>query len=278
MKMDKQTVAYSKDGIHLEIGSKCGAIDEPHSHSNEYQIEVLFSGTAKNISADNPEVFPGYIDIYNPNDSHQTDYRDTDSFIFSIELNALKKIYSDMNVFQNEPIFNPKINKQCGIPLELLTQELRFLKQLEMVPVSNSIELYKEYKVLNLLKLILHDLEDNKVKHNLKVIDYYSRQKMLEIKEWINENFQRDDIGISNLAELSHLSRFHFIRTFKEVVGQSPYDYLISVRVNAAINIIKNGKYRNIDDVSANVGFKNTAQLRYHVKRLKRLLPSKIII
>jgi len=278
MKIDEQTVAYSKDGIHLEIGQKYGAIDNPHSHDDEYQIELILKGRSQNIADQRcGDVTPGYIDIYNPSDMHQTNYLHTDSFIFHVQLNALKKIYNEMNIFKREPIFNPMVSKKSNIPLAFLTHELQILKELQVVPSSNMIEMYKEQKVLALLKLMLRDVEVSNVDRHLRTIDYYSRQKMLKIKEWIHANFHRDDITIRTLAEMSHLSRFHFIRVFNEVLGKSPYDYLIEVRVNAALSMLKGRKYRNIDEVSLVVGFRNTSQLRYHFKRLKGYLPSQVL-
>lgn len=276
MKIDKQSIAYSRDGIHLEIGEKQGFNEEPHSHSDEYQIEILLTGTANDIADENNKINPGNIAIYNPNETHQTHYHDTDSFIFHIKLDAIKKIYHEMNVFHFDPLFDPNKHTKCSIPISLLATELQLLKDLQSIPDTNSIEIYKECKALQLLKVLLCDLENNKVSQKLRIIDYYSRQKMLAIKEWIHANFHRDDITIHTLAEKSHLSRFHFIRVFKEVVGKSPYDYLMDVRVNAAINIIQKKKYRCIDEVSLDVGFRNTAQLRYHMKKIKGYLPSQI--
>lgn len=278
MKIDEQTVAYSKDGIHLEIGQKYGAIDNPHSHDDEYQIELILQGRSQNIADQRcGAVTPGYIDIYNPGDRHQINYRNTDSFIFHVKLNALKKIYNEMNIYQREPMFNPMVSKKSNIPIAFLVHERQILKELQVAPLSDMIDMYKEQKVFTLLKLLLRDVEDSNVNTHLRTIDYYSRQKMLKIKEWIHANFHRDDITIHTLAEMSHLSRFHFIRVFNEVIGKSPYDYLIDVRVNAALGMLKSRKYRNIDEVSLVVGFKNTSQLRYHFKRLKGFLPSQVL-
>lgn len=277
MKVDKQTVSYSKQGIHLEIGKKYGAIECPHSHDDEYQFEILLEGTAKNLANKNHEiVIPGYINAYNPGDSHQTCYADTNSFIFHIKLDAMKKMYDEINISQNEPIFNSIMNKQCSVPLPLLKQEIQSLKELQNISLSKASNLYKEDKVLTILKLFLRDLEGNRMAHKLKVVDYYSRQRIIKVKDWLQSNFHHDDITVNKLAGMLHMSPFHFIRTFKQVLGASPYEFLMNIRIDAAIKRLKEKRFRNIDEVSLEVGFRSTSQLRYHIKKIKGYLPSQI--
>ena len=102
-------------------------------------------------------------------------------------------------------------------------------------------------------------------------MDRSSHHKVEKARKWIQKNFYQDDINISSLAELSHLSTFHFIRVFKLIYGKTPYDYLMETRVKEAIKILKNNKYRNMEDVSISVGLRNAAQLRYHLKQKPEL-------
>ncbi len=81
------------------------------------------------------------------------------------------------------------------------------------------------------------------------------------------KNFHQDNISIAFLAELSHLSKFHFIRIFKTMYAKTPYEYLIETRVKEAIKILGSQTYQNMKEVSLSVGLRNTAQLRYHLKK-----------
>lgn len=42
----------------------------------------------------------------------------------------------------------------------------------------------------------------------------------------------------------------------------------METRVKEAIKILKGKKYRNMEEVTLSVGLKNTAQLRYHLKKI----------
>jgi AraC family transcriptional regulator len=69
-----------------------------------------------------------------------------------------------------------------------------------------------------------------------------------------------NDITISNLAAVAGLSPFHFIRAFKESVGVSPYQYVLSERVHRARELLSIQDLA-IVDVAHAVGFSDATQL-----------------
>ncbi|MEQ9426600.1 MAG: AraC family transcriptional regulator [Cyclobacteriaceae bacterium] len=74
-----------------------------------------------------------------------------------------------------------------------------------------------------------------------------------EAKAYMHANFSSSNLGIDRIASVSHLSRFHFGRTFKELTGYSPYEYLLKVRLHNARELLK--KDRNITEVAFQSGF-----------------------
>jgi AraC family transcriptional regulator len=54
--------------------------------------------------------------------------------------------------------------------------------------------------------------------------------QLRRVKELIDAQISTD-VAISDLAVVAELSQFHFIRAFKESVGLSPYQYILSERV-----------------------------------------------
>ena len=276
MKLDEQVAIYSENGIHLEIGAKQGAIPEPHLHHDDYQIEVLLKGEADNLYEATPKIIPGYINVFNPGQLHLTEYHSTDSFIFNIKLSVIKSLLETMNLQPYEPCYDTSRLSRFSIPTAILAQEIQLLQQAHIYALQdNTLLMYKEDKVLSLLRLVLRNLADNGSNKDL-VINPHNFIKISKAKEWLLQYYQREDITITELAGICHLSPFHFIRSFKAAYGKSPYDYLIEIRINHALNIIKSRKFKNIDEVSFTVGFRNTAQLRYHFKQLKGCLPSQI--
>ena len=59
------------------------------------------------------------------------------------------------------------------------------------------------------------------------------------VKLFMNENFM-EDISLTQLADLSNMSVFHFNRLFKKITNCTPYKYLLSVRLQLAQLHLKN--------------------------------------
>ena len=71
-----------------------------------------------------------------------------------------------------------------------------------------------------------------------------------------------EDIGLTELAEVAGLSRYHFVRVFKKAwLGLSPYQYLLSERVARAKRLLA---YTGLplSEVASQCGFRSTAHFR----------------
>ncbi len=63
-----------------------------------------------------------------------------------------------------------------------------------------------------------------------------------------------DPISIDDLARASGTSRFHMSRLFRDAVGQSPYQYLLRIRIERAAELLRSGK-QSVTEVAFAVGF-----------------------
>jgi len=63
------------------------------------------------------------------------------------------------------------------------------------------------------------------------------------------------------------MSQEHMSRIFKQEVGQNFKDYLMSVRYNKAMEILKNNPNAKLKDVAAAVGCTNTKALSRLLKK-----------
>lgn len=68
-------------------------------------------------------------------------------------------------------------------------------------------------------------------------------------------------IGVSDLAELCGLSRFHFTRAFKKATGSSPYAHVTAKRIDRARDLLGQSELR-IETIAGLVGFPTSAQFR----------------
>jgi AraC family transcriptional regulator len=96
--------------------------------------------------------------------------------------------------------------------------------------------------------------------------------QLRRIKEFVDAHTSKE-IGISDLANLVGLSQFHLIRAFKNSVGLSPYQYVLSARISAAKELLSNSD-RSIADVARAVGFTDSSQLNRVFLKLIGVTPT----
>lgn len=72
-------------------------------------------------------------------------------------------------------------------------------------------------------------------------------------KEYIDHNF-KENITLDSLAEIVHLNKFYFSRTFKNETSHTPIEYINIRRIEEAKVLLKTTDY-NISEISNIIGF-----------------------
>lgn len=102
-----------------------------------------------------------------------------------------------------------------------------------------------------------------------------ARQEYLKrlntIVEYINNNLDKK-ISISELAEISNFSKFHFHRIMKSLWGEPIGNYIIRTRVETAALLIR---YTNLEiqDIAYSVGYNKPSSLNKIFKQYYNFLP-----
>lgn len=84
-----------------------------------------------------------------------------------------------------------------------------------------------------------------------KVKDFYIKEALA----FIEHNYM-NDISVENIAESSGLNRSYFGKIFKESVGKSPQEFLISYRMIKAAELLRMTRY-SINEIGSAVGYPN---------------------
>jgi len=88
--------------------------------------------------------------------------------------------------------------------------------------------------------------------------------KLAQVKDFIEAHLA-EDLTISQMATVAHLSQFHFARAFKAATSQSPHRYVTQRRIERA-KILLSVTRLSVFEVAHRVGFSNqshfTAQFR----------------
>ena len=79
--------------------------------------------------------------------------------------------------------------------------------------------------------------------------------EMEQATRYFNEHFH-EDISIDNYAAQKHMSTCWFIRSFKQFNGATPMQYILSVRIANAKNLLDTTTY-NVTEIASIVGYEN---------------------
>ena len=80
----------------------------------------------------------------------------------------------------------------------------------------------------------------------------YLYRRIVQAKCYIDK-FYANKIDLNNISEEAHFSKFHFNRLFKSVYGKTPHQYLTTVRMDMAQQLLRQGK--PVSDVCLLVGY-----------------------
>ncbi|MFI3238142.1 MAG: AraC family transcriptional regulator [Lachnospiraceae bacterium] len=102
-----------------------------------------------------------------------------------------------------------------------------------------------------------YDLEDIRKKAKVRAI----QDSIVYMEEHLVEN-----IAVEDLAEISKLSKFHYIRRFKDLTSYTPIQYLMNLRIEYAKVMLCEEQEMNIMEVALAAGFNH---MGYFVKIFK---------
>lgn len=100
-----------------------------------------------------------------------------------------------------------------------------------------------------------------------------ARHALRSVEEYIYAHLDQD-IALADLANVAHLSEFHFARLFKQTTGLPPHQFVIHQRVERAKRLIA-ARRLSLAQVAVEVGFNDQSQLNRHFKRLVGVTPKR---
>lgn len=98
----------------------------------------------------------------------------------------------------------------------------------------------------------------------------YLYRRIVRAKLFIDARYA-DAINLDDIADEAYFSKYHFIRLFKKAYGKTPHQYLIKVRVDAAMLLLQKGL--PVQEVCFAVGFDSVSSFSALFKKLLKQSP-----
>ncbi|NEQ54585.1 MAG: helix-turn-helix transcriptional regulator [Leptolyngbya sp. SIO3F4] len=109
---------------------------------------------------------------------------------------------------------------------------------------------------------------------NLLNLHPVERQRLGSVIDYI-ETHLTADVSLSDLALEAGLSKFHFSRLFKDIIGLTPHKYVLKRRIEKATQFLKQGE--TIAQVSYLLGFTDQSHFTRVFRQFKGVTPRSYI-
>lgn len=97
------------------------------------------------------------------------------------------------------------------------------------------------------------------------------QRQLLQVLDYIDA-YLHQEIKLTDLASLLGMSEFYFSRQFKQVIGTTPYQYLLQQRIERAKQLLRQSD-RSIADIALTCGFNSHSHLSKQFRQLTGTTP-----
>jgi AraC-like DNA-binding protein len=248
--------------IEMRRATSSSACYHPHSHE-EFSFGVIDAGEANYINRGNSyTIKSGDTVTINPNDVHSCNpiqgkwsYR-----MLFINSDWIRQLQSEMSG-QKLSTYQPFINHY-----ETDAAYFNDFDQLFKQLMNQSNVLKAETLLIDFLERCFY--ADRLRYHSAKL--QHDSHRLQGVKELIIEQLGHQ-FSLDDLAQQAGLSRYHFLRCFKQQFGLSPHAYQLDKRIEKAKRLLQTGK--SIIDTSLALGFNDQSHFQRNFKKRLAVTP-----
>jgi AraC family transcriptional regulator len=101
-----------------------------------------------------------------------------------------------------------------------------------------------------------------------------SYQASRRIEAYLRENYMRK-LSITKMADVLGVSGGHFLTSFRESFGQTPHQFLLMLRLNAAEDMLVNTKI-SLAEIADRAGFSSQSHMTTALKKIRLITPGEL--
>lgn len=229
----------------------------------DYQLIYVASGKAHFHFGDKEEIITaGHMVLYRPKESQKYEYylqEQPEVYWVHFTGGNVKNILHSYGISDDLKIF------RCGSSLEYQNHFRIMIQELQLCK-----EHYPELLEMHLRQIFI--MLHRQLNSDSKIENSVLAEEMDKAMLYFNKHYN-DDINIEKFASTIHMSTSWFIRNFKQYTGQTPMNYILSIRITNAENLLENTEY-NLTEISRIIGYENPLYFSRIFKKQKGLSPS----
>ncbi|QKF81323.1 AraC family transcriptional regulator [Halarcobacter ebronensis] len=233
-----------------------------HFHDT-YIIGITHDGMFKSINQNRATLlYKNSTRVLNPGEIHCGDSNSWKYTNFYPPLELISEIYEQIYFEKALPCFTKHILED----INLYNLLLKFF----ISAYSNEDKLEIESNLIIAVSYLIKNYTDSTKKYSPLFDDKKIIKDSVEfMKDCLDTNISLDDLALN-----SNLSKYHFLRVFKNSIGITPHQFILSQRVQKARELIVKGEQLN--QVASTVGFSDQSHFIKNFKRIYGYVPSEL--
>lgn len=201
-----------------------------HFHDT-YTIGITHNGMFKSIHEHKASLaYPLSARIITPGEVHCGDSHAWQYTNFYPSVTLLSDLYEQMYGERKMPIFHTHIIQDIMLYEKLVA----FFKSV----YDHEETMCSESKLIHALSYLIAHYTDNTAPSPLK---YDDKKNFSIVVEYIHEHLE-GEISLQELSRIAQLSKYHFLRLFKNHTGLTPHQYIMAERIYRAKKLILKGE------------------------------------
>jgi len=233
-----------------------------HFHDT-YTIGLTHDGLFKSINEKQTiNSYKNSTRILNPGEIHYGDSCSWKYTNFYPKVELLAQIYEQIFFEKKIPVFERHIIEDINLYNLLYEFFLSAYENSDLMKIETNLILAMSYLIKNYTSKTkeFQNLFDDKV---------IIKNSIEYIKDTLDTN-----ISLDELAKNSNLSKYHFLRVFKNQLGLTPHQYILTQRVHKAKELILNGEKLNY--IPTSVGFSDQSHFIRNFRKVYGYSPKEL--